>query len=834
MTTQMVQKAVEEAVEVKKVCCWMCETPCRVNATIKDNKIVKIETDPDFPMQPWFPVENCPKAKGVAEYLYHPDRVKRPLKRVGPRGSGKWQKISWEQALDEIAAKLKDIKEKYGAESIVVAGGTYRTHDQFKIRFMNLLGTPNYVHPGQICWCINYALECAVQGWFAYSFPIPGEAKVIFNWGHNSPWSWEKEWPVYLNRDKDVKFVVIDPIYTESARHSDLFLRIRPGTDGALALAMMNIIINENLYDKWFVENWTNAPFLTDKDTKKLIREIDLINGGSKTNFVAWDSVTNKAVVWDSDMRSFKTAGAQPALEGEFDLELSDKKIHKVRTVWTVIKELVQEYPPEKVEEITWIPSENIVKAARMFAEGGRGSSIPWGLATNMNGRNTTYTELVKCWLRAVVGSLDAPGGHYYGFPNKNFVADVELEANDRLPDSQKPKGLGVDRYRLISWLAFDPITAAQKKVMGTKSYISHYTIGAHPRAVWDAVITEKPYPVKAIISVAGNSMMNFADSKHIYQALKSPNLELLVSHDYFITPTGALADYVLPSATAFERDEWLTMGGACDYVYVTEAAPHPPDYEIKSDYELWRGLGVRLGQEKDWPWPTLKEVADYRSQAAGYKSVEEFLSSPARGCDFPDPEFYKYLQPNPETGNPTGFPTVSGRVELCSSILEDLSYEAFPEYVEPAESPVNSPELAKEYPFILTTGARILNFPYKHTEFRQVPNMRKLAPYPIVLMNPMTAAQLGVANGDWVRIETPRGSVRQKVSTNESIDPQMVSAAHAFWYPEKPMEDPCLGGVFESNINVITTDEYEHCDPITGSWPDKALLCRIVPEPKF
>jgi len=166
--------------------------------------------------------------------------------------------------------------------------------------------------------------------------------------------------------------------------------------------------------------------------------------------------------------------------------------------------------------------------------------------------------------------------------------------------------------------------------------------------------------------------------------------------------------------------------------------------------------------------------------------------------------------------------------VELYSTILEKLGYDPLPSYEEPPETSVSQPQLAKNYPFILITGARFR--PMHHSEHRQIRSLRKLHPYPIAEINPETARQQGIGEGDWVVIETPRGKIKQKAKLTSRIPPRMVESQHGWWFPEEIGEDPLLFGVFESNVNVLTPDSEEFCDPATGAVTFGPLLCRIYP----
>jgi anaerobic selenocysteine-containing dehydrogenase len=239
-----------------------------------------------------------------------------------------------------------------------------------------------------------------------------------------------------------------------------------------------------------------------------------------------------------------------------------------------------------------------------------------------------------------------------------------------------------------------------------------------------------------------------------------------------------------------------------------------PPECERREDYQLWRELGIRLGQKEFWQWENYEQTLDYRLRPMGYTHAE--FTHKVRGFFFPNDKkkYEKY-----------GFATRSGKVELYSSLLADEGYDPLPFYEEPAESPISTPELAREYPYILITGGRVRYF--YHSEFRQIKSMRKRHPDPLVEINTETARKLGINNGDWVWIETHVGRIQQKAKLDPYINPRVVNCEHGWWFPEDPAEEPSLHGVWKSNVNVLLDDDPQKCDPIIGSWAYHGL-CKI------
>jgi anaerobic selenocysteine-containing dehydrogenase len=326
-------------------------------------------------------------------------------------------------------------------------------------------------------------------------------------------------------------------------------------------------------------------------------------------------------------------------------------------------------------------------------------------------------------------------------------------------------------------------------------------------------MLNEQPYPIKGMISVASNPLVNFPNTKLVYEALK--RLDLHVVMDLFMTPTCQLADYVLPAASWLERPMFWSFADINPAVDIGEAAL-PPEYERRTEYDFWRGLGLRLGQEAYWPWETLEEAIDYRLAPLGYNLKS--LVSEKGGSHYTRVEDKKYAK--------TGFATPTGKVELYSTILEKLGHDPLPRYEESSESPISTPQLAEEYPLILITGGRTLQ--YVHSQGRQVEKLRKKYPQPTMQINPAKATELGISDGDWVWIETPAGRVKQKCKYFQGIDPRVVHAEHGWWFPEKPGEEPSLYGMWESNINVVINDNPTSWDKVSGGWVLRGLLCRV------
>ena len=323
--------------------------------------------------------------------------------------------------------------------------------------------------------------------------------------------------------------------------------------------------------------------------------------------------------------------------------------------------------------------------------------------------------------------------------------------------------------------------------------------------------------------------MQCWSDLKRVHEAIHK--LELFVMIDMFHTPSTMLADYVLPCTSQFERPYLFDWNGCTEWALCQERAlPRmiPGEYDRRDDYDIFRELARRvIGEEKLkelWPWETLEDSWDYRLEPLGTTLKQLVQERVAFIC--PRRDLESMLKSTRKPMSPKGFGTPTGKVELYSTILEKLGLDPLPYYIEPAESPVSTPELAKEYPYILTSGGR--RHELHHSELRQIRSRRMLHRYPRVQIHPVTARSLGIGDEDWVWIETPRGRCMQKCEYYPGIDPGVVHAEHGWRYPEEPGEEPHLFGVWRSNINVCWDNSPDKCSREVGSMPFKAGLCKI------
>ncbi len=735
-------------VEIKKTCCQYCAAVCGVLVHVEDGKVVKIKGNPDHPLSQGY---TCERPSLAPKWLYQPDQLLYPLKRTGKRGEGKWQQISWDDAMGEIGVKLLDLKKKYGPETLGFLEGTYRGNDYWpRGRFASLFGNPhNIFAPGIICGINDMGINMAVTGDVTtFSVDLSNSNCAVF-WGANPSQSETRGWMHLkkMKKEKDVKVIVVDPRQTRTTEMADIWLRPRPGTDTALAMGWLNVIINEELYNKEFVENWTIG--------------------------------------------------------------------------FNRLKERVQEYSPQTVSEITNVPVDKIIEAARTYATHGP-AVMPYGVAIDQLGLNGTRTEQVKVIMRAICGYLGVFGGHLIARPGDTnnggrFIPESELSMMERLSMEDRKKQMGYDVCKLVSLNGWSMMSEYIEKAYGIPAPVT-VQIQAHTTMGWRAILTEKPYPIKALIAWGSNPMAWAGNTKLVYEALKSDNLELSVVQELFMTPSAQIADYVFPATSWMERDLCTNMMDFSSLIWAGEKAIEPLG-ERKDIYEFFRGLALGVGQDEYWPWKNTEEASNHRLKETGL-TFNDVVNNIVTFPDNFDLEPYKI----------TGFPTPSGKVELYSSILERLDYDPMPFYEEPPESPVRLPDVAKEYPLILNTGG---NFrPMYHSEFMHKGiGSREKHPDPLMDIHPDTAKDLGINDGDWAIIETRRGKIRQKARYNPGLLPDVVNCQASWWFPEKQANEPELSGVWDSNANVLTLDDPEFCDELSGGWCNRALLCKVYKE---
>ncbi|HCX64470.1 MAG TPA: hypothetical protein DHN33_04580 [Eubacteriaceae bacterium] len=309
------------------------------------------------------------------------------------------------------------------------------------------------------------------------------------------------------------------------------------------------------------------------------------------------------------------------------------------------------------------------------------------------------------------------------------------------------------------------------------------------------------------------NPLVAYENTKDVYEGLK--NAEFISVADLYMTPTAEMADLVLPVSHWLEGDEIYDMHprfmiGAINKVI-------EPLGESWPDNKIYNELGKRLAPE--WWFEDVEKMLDHQLRKADI-TWKDFSKMGWLSKEWEDQPYYKYKSDYWKEGG--GFGTKTGKVELAMTKMEELGYDPLPFHQEPKESPYSTPELYKEYPLVLSTGGRLPN--YFHSQYRQTPLLREHMPYPLIQIHPDKAKELGISEGDWVWIETPRGRIKQVARLFEGIDPKLVVIQASWWYPEVKSPDH---GMWISNANMLTSNEAPF-DSAIGASDLRCLLCKV------
>jgi len=758
---------------VVKTACLDCHSRCGALVHIKDEKVVKVEGNPDHPLSRGI---MCAKGNAARQVIYHPERCNYPVKRTRPKGDADpgWQRITWEEALATISSKLLDYKARFGAESVCFGFGTGRETNQYSFRITNTFGTPNRTGVTNVCTGPQTAAARLVWGGGLHGIePDFAHTKCVVLWGFNPSHSFPAQAQHILDaQEKGAKLIVVDPVFTPLASKADLWLPIRPGTDGAMALAWMNVIVDEDLYDKQFITQWSNGPFLVRSDDGKLLTAADLAPDGDPKKHIVWDETGQRAVASDAP-------GIRAALLGSFEVNGI-----ACRTAWQHFTERLSQYSAEAVSSIVRVPAELIRTAARTYARAKPAAlGMHLGPTQHSNGfqNNIALNQLV-----GLCGNIDVVGGN--------------VDWN-----------VGISRWFAMGWPALDklPPGMAEKRLgsQGAPLLSSGVFACAHYTEVWKAILTQEPYPVKAMVLVATNPVVSVENSKAARQAFEK--LEFLVVMDYFTTPTAELADIVLPAAHWTERENLSEE--ICKNFITARQRSIEPLYERWQDEKFYNELAKRLGLADLW-WKDVEEILNWELEQFGLtwqQMKEKYI--------FEVPKTYRAYEA-------AGFRTPTKRFEVYSTTLKAMGFDAFPYFEEPRSRRGVQSELAQGFPLVLTISGRIPG--YYHSAYRTIPWLRELAPDPLLSIHPSTAKSLGINEGEWITVETQMGRVKQKAHLTEGVDPGVVQAYHGWWQGCKELGIAAYGWD-SANANVLVDNGRN--DPYTGTPDLRSTPCRIV-----
>ncbi len=689
--------------------CFFCGKHCSLIAHVgEDHKVVKVTPD----KQSGIMCDICPDAKGpvtIPSTFNHPERLRYPLMRAGAKGEDRWRRISWDEALETIAAKLRGYKKSLGPQSVaMVLGEPKGLEFAFGQRFATVFGTPNVITPG--CYC---GVQTGAANQFTFGSMMVNaddntdETKCVIIWGNNPRHiggTFNGMLPSELDArlQKGCKLIVIDPGQIDYASRADIWLKPKPGLDGVLALGLLKVIIEEKLYNKAFVANWT--------------------------------------VGFEQLKRHVAT----------FSLEI--------------------------VEQETWVVRDQVVKAARMFAQNtpsfiGPGNALEGTVAALQTCRAISI-------LNGLTGSVGQPGG----------LVIKEQSQFYRPGRFYFPKGFTRQKDNSI---AREFILAVGAAYVPTQTLVK-------------TILTDKPYPLKAGLFFVTNPLSTYPDASATYAALMK--LEFTVVADIFHTPTTRIADMVLPAALPGEHATIAYWPAWVGHVKCDPKFTNPPG-EAWSDMKMINELAKRLGMGAHF-WEDVDDVLDLMLKPSGL-TFEEFKK-------------VRILHPKKHylAGNEDHFfSTPAGKMEIYSQQMEQLGISPLPYLKEVLKAGTVSAE-SREFPLILTNRKET---GFMLSGYRSDPQMRKRYPEAFVEIHPQTAAAAGVNEGDIVYLETPKGRITQKAKLNPELDQRVIMPAFGWWYPEAKSAGYNWR---KSNLNVLIDGFPE--EPATGAVQLRGIPCRI------
>jgi anaerobic selenocysteine-containing dehydrogenase len=786
--------------------CSLCIARCGSIATVEDGRFVRLDPDPDHPTGQAL----CAKGRAAPELVYSPARLTRPLRRTNPKGADDpgWQPISWDEALELVASEMRRIAGEHGPQSVAFSLSSPSTtaladSTAYIRRLMNAFGTPNAVTSTDVCgWgragATRYTFGVGSIGTSGGgAMPDIANAGCLILWGYNPSVSRLTHATAVVEAlQRGMRLIVVDPRRAGLANKADLWLRVRPGTDGALALGIAQVMIARGWYDRDFIREWSNGPHLVRADTGRLLTEHDLKPDGDPRRLVAWDTAAGQPIGYDPDSGRYDGDAAAIALEGEYRVQTIAGDI-VCHPAFELYARLCRRYSPDVVEAICWVPAAQVEEAARLIWSARPVAYYAW--SGHEQHANTTQTARAMSLLYALTGCFDAPGGNVlFPTPAAGSISGEELATAKAMPPA-----VG---------LAARPLGPARGNSVTTREFCR-------------AVLEGQPYPIRGLIGFGSNMLLAHVDSGAVREGLRA--LEFYAHADLFMTPTAEMADVVLPAASPFER-EAVKIGFDINPETLSLIQYRPPVVappgEARSDTEIVFDLAARLGLATQF-WDGDID-ASYRQQLASAGVTLETLRATQGGVRVNlRTRHRKHAEPD-DKGVPRGFATPSRKVELYCQMFLDHGYDPLPEFDEPRVGPVARPDLAARFPLVLTCAKPTL---FCQTQHRALPSLRRRARYPEVELHPAAARARGIANGDWVSIATPQGQVRARARLNDSLDPRVVSGEHGWWQACPELDEPGYDpfGATGANLNGIIGSAV--LDPVSGTASHRANLCEIA-----
>lgn len=741
--------------KARSVCDPNCHAnpKCGLSVTVENGRITSVGAA-DYPI-PGYENRICLMGRSRLEYQYHPDRLTRPLKRVGVRGGGEWEEISWEEAVSLFVGKQKEISAKYGSRAVMFtqSSGAFGLLTRGSaLRYAGLTDATS-IRPSGVDYGVAKGLEYAF-GISAASFFGPGghsftDAKnsdLTILWGCNPAVTRSVDHSALKDaRKSGTQLICLDPVNSETAKLCDEWISLEPGTDGALALAMAHEIIDEGLFDETFLLQHSNMPFLVHVETGAVLREKD-VSGDDSREPMVWCEIC------DAPMPASKTNRPRLSVSGVLRLENGTQLV--VKSVFKLTEELVAAYPPSEAEQRTGVTAAAISDLAQRYAKAER-ASIRIGYGVD-RWYHADLTGRAIAMLATLCGYIGQPGG------------GVSL----------------VDGGKSVP-------------VKGSHFYMADGKLPFFLNAMQadEAVREGAPYSIKMECVSLGNPYNQVKPNRNRVLKEYIGGLEFIAVIDHFMTDTAKLADLVLPACTVFERTDIVVD----KFIQLQQRIVEPLG-ETKSDFEIFQAFARAYG------------IGEYFEKSPE-AYIDDMLDAPSPlldGIDFARLQREKVIHPwssdKPYVGlADRKFPTRSGRIEVYKEDLLEYSSE-LPVFKEPIEATRKNP-LFQKYPLVLLSSHSRYRI---HSTFANMETVKRREPEPILRVHPTDARLRKIEDGAVVEVRNDRHYVKIKCRYDEGLREGCVLISEGHWIDQFIEGDPY--GLTHDNFSP-TTENYAHYD---------------------
>jgi anaerobic selenocysteine-containing dehydrogenase len=724
---------------------------CALLAHVEDGRLVKVTGDPDFN------ILACARGISRIRQLYSPHRLKYPMRRAGKRGEDKWERVTWEVALDTIAERYRRILEEDGNQAFLAFGGTGNWSSlSTGVRglysaFWNRFGGNTPIISQLCCASVSSGFNAIFGGGRSEFRDEWVHSRFFLAWGNNPAVSNQGYMKnlFQAREEHGARLITIDPRLSETAALSDRWIQIRPGTDAAYALGMVKVLLDEGLFDEEYVRRFTNAPFLVRLGERGYdlqsearawpaggetlpvdLRDLQLLtDGGSGPgSFVVWDELGGRPAAPD-------TPGIRPALRGSYEIGGV-----RYQPVFEWMRAVAARYTPEVVHRITGAPADSVAPVTREYA-----AVKPAAIIQNMAGAQRTdhgtLTVIGHLYLASLTGNVGMLGG---GVNDNGGYLRQGGNINYPVPVQRNEPIAGIPATKLGEYL-----------------------------------VERKPHPIRAIHVAGSGVLTQYPNTRKIIAGLD--NIDLMVVQDIFMTTTARYADFVLPVTTLFETRN-LLAGVRSRYIQLMNQAIEPL-FESRSDRWIMTELARRLGFGDDFDKPD-DELLRHVLEPTGV-SLEQLEEGPVN--PMPDP-WIPFADKQ--------FDTPSGRIEFFSTYLQARGFDPLLEYLHPVEAPWVDETRAARYPLQLINrkNHNHVNSSFHHHDF-----LTEIWASQVLQIHPDDAAARGIEDGARIRVFNDRGEIEAQAHVTRGILRGVVSVTTGW------------GGVNEKQTaSILSPDKYE------------------------